>query len=274
MEIINGKAIADQIKAELKEANAAAGISPGLMVLDVGENQENSTYINLKKNAVDMIGGNTRIVNLSAEASREEVLDIIKAANQDREVHGILLQLPVPETLEPYRQEFLQAILPEKDVDGFNPYNRGLLMGAEPDFISCAALACMDISRRYKGPLAGKKVLLAGNSFDVIQPLALLFMREGCQVTVVPQYRPSSMEDMDLAVIESGSPLAVNQAGIKAGLLLIDAGFYWHEGRVCGNVDREAVAGLEGYLLPVPGGMGPLLIAQLMSNLSRAARKV
>ena len=274
MKIISGKAIADEIKANLREANTSQGVSPGLVVIDIGENKENALYIGLKKNAVEAIGGRIRIINLAADASREEVLTIIQAANRDLAVDGILLQLPLPETLEPYRQDFLEAISPQKDVDGFNPHNRGLLMGAEPYFISCAALACMDISRRYMKPIFGKKVLLVGDSFDVIQPLALMFIKESCQVTVIPEYHPSCMEDMDIAIIENGAPLVVNQEGVKEGALLIDAGFHWHQDRVCGNIDKDAVAGLDGYLLPVPGGMGPLLIASLMENLSRAARKV
>lgn len=274
MEIISGKAIADEIRAGLKEANTRAGVSPCLVVIDIGENKENSLYINLKKNAVESIGGRTRIVDLTAEASREEVLKVIEEANQDQDVNGILLQLPLPEALEPYRQDFLEAILPQKDVDGFNPHNRGLLMGAIPYFISCAAMACMDISRRYISPLAGKKVLLVGDSFDVIQPLALMYIKEACLVTVTPHYQPSLMEDIDIAVVENGAPLIVNQEGVKEGALLIDAGFHWHEDRVCGNIDKNAMAEVEGYLLPVPGGMGPLLIASLMENLSQAAQKV
>jgi methylenetetrahydrofolate dehydrogenase (NADP+)/methenyltetrahydrofolate cyclohydrolase len=274
MKIISGRAIADEIQTNLRVVNSSKGVSPGLVVIDIGENKENALYIGLKKKAVEAIGGHTRAINLAADASPKEVLTIIEAANQDQDVDGILLQLPLPETLEPYRQEFLEAISPQKDVDGFNPYNRGLLMGAEPYFISCAALACMDISRRYMNPLSGKKVLLVGNSFDVIQPLALMFIKESCQVTIMPQYQPSFMEDKDIAIIENGAPLVVNQEGLKEGALLIDAGFHWHQERVCGNIDKDAVAGAEGYLLPVPGGMGPLLIASLMGNLSQAARRV
>jgi 5,10-methylene-tetrahydrofolate dehydrogenase/Methenyl tetrahydrofolate cyclohydrolase len=273
MEIISGKNIADEIKHDLKEANSRAGISPCLMVIDVGENRENSLYIGLKKTAVELIGGRTRINKLATEASREELLSIIQTGNDDKDIHGILLQLPLPASLEPYREEFLQAISPQKDVDGFNPYNRGMLMGAEPYFISCAAQACMDISRRYKSPLSGQKVLLIGDSFDVIQPLALMYIKEGCQVTIAPEYQPSMMQDVDIAVVEKGAPLSINQEGVKPGALLIDAGFHWHENRTCGNVDKEAVAGTYGFLLPVPGGMGPLLIAQLMVNLCKAAGK-
>jgi methylenetetrahydrofolate dehydrogenase (NADP+)/methenyltetrahydrofolate cyclohydrolase len=273
MNIISGKTIADEIKSRVKESNAQAGISPCLAVIDVGDNEENALYIGLKKTAVDSIGGNTRTIKLPADTTRETLLEQIKNLNFDSEIDGILLQLPIPETLEPFREEFLEAIAPYKDVDGFTPHNRGLLMGNEPGFISCAALACMDICNRYMSPLNKKRVLLVGDSFDVIQPLALMFIKGKCDVTVIPHYYSDAMKDVDIAIIENGTPLMVKGEGLKAEVLLIDAGFHWFDGRTCGNIDRDAIAKADGHLLPVPGGMGPLLIAHLMKNLSQAACK-
>ena len=273
MEIISGKAIADELKANLRLYNTNAGISPCLAVVDLGDNRENELYIGLKKAAVQAIGGITRIIHMDQAVKREAVLGKIQELNQDPAVDGILLQLPLPAGLDKYQEDFLEAIAPHKDVDGFCPRNRGLLMGDEPGFISCAAMACMDVCSRYMSPLAGKRVLLVGNSFDVIQPLALIFIKALCDVSIIPSYTPEAINDMDIAIIEAGFPLMVKPEGVKPGVLLIDAGFHWHEERVCGNIDRDAFAELEGYLLPVPGGMGPLLIAQLMVNLSQAAQK-
>ena len=273
MQIISGKTIADEIKVKLKESNGAAGISPCLAIINIGDNKENLLYIGLKKTAVDAIGGQSRIINLAEDTQPEQLLEIIQDLNRDAGVDGILLQLPLSPALEAYREEFLQAIVSHKDVDGFSPLNRGLLMGAEPAFISCAAMACMDVCHKYLKSLEGKKVLLVGNSFDVIQPLALMFIKEACEVNIIPRYYPAAMQDIDIAVVEHGAPLVVKKQGIKPGALLIDAGFHWHQEKVCGNVDRDELADAEGYLLPVPGGMGPLLIAQLMENLCKAARK-
>ena len=273
MEIISGKQLADEIKSKLQSANQEEGISPCLAMIDVGENPENSLYIGLKETAVKFIGGQAKRINLPATASPVEVLTTIRTMNDDHEVHGILLQLPLPADLEPHRESFLEAIVPYKDVDGFCPHNRGLLIGSEPVFVSCAAQACLEVSRQYAGPLQGKKVLLVGNSFDVIQPLALLFIKEKCLVSIVPQYSVEHADGVDVAVIEHGTPLQVKQQAIKPGALVIDAGFHWFDNRTCGNVDRDALAEIPGYLLPVPGGLGPLLIAHLMTNLSRAARK-
>jgi len=131
----------------------------------------------------------------------------------------------------------------------------------------------MEVSQRYHSPLKNKSVLLVGDSFDVIKPLALLYMREGARVTVLPDYDPSYLKDADIAVIEKGGPLLVKNAGVKTGSLLIDAGFFWHNDHLCGNIDRDSFENAKGHLLPSPGGMGPLLIAELMANLSRAAKQ-
>jgi len=271
MEIISGRKIADEIQLRLKAANQAIQLAPCLAVIDIGDFKDNEIYINLKRTAVESIGGTTRIVKLKAETPSEEVLKIIRDLNQDNSVDGILLQLPLPADLDAERELFLEAIAWEKDVDGFSPRNRGRLMGNQPEFVSCAALACLDVCQRFVGSLAGKKALLVGNSFDVIQPLALLLIQESCAVCIEPEYEPEALAGVDIAVIEAGTPLMIGYQDLKSPILMIDAGFHWFQNRACGNIDREAVAAQEGYLLPVPGGLGPLLIAHLMVNLSSAA---
>lgn len=272
MELICGKDISTEIRNQLKENLAREGLNPCLAVINVGDDKENLIYIGLKENAIDTSGGKTHIANLPSHATKEEVLNLINELNQDREVDGILLQLPLPKELQPYEQEFLSAVDPAKDVDGFHPVNMGKLVNGTPGFISCAALACMDISKRYKAPLVGKKVLLVGNSFDLIKPLTLMYIQESCQVLVTPQYKPDLMEGIDIAVIETGGPHIVKAAGVKEGALLIDAGFYYDQNSLFGNVDKEDLAGIDGHLLPVPGGMGPMLITKLLENLCMAAR--
>jgi methylenetetrahydrofolate dehydrogenase (NADP+) / methenyltetrahydrofolate cyclohydrolase len=271
MEIISGKTIADEIKDHLKQSNQKNRCSPCLAIIDIGDFKDNEIYINLKRAAVEAIGGITRTVKLGSDTELEQVLEIIRGLNRDAMVDGILLQLPMPPHLEEQREILLDAITPDKDVDGFCPHNRGLLMGSEPEFASCAAMASLDICRRYASPLADKKALLVGRSFDVIQPLALLLLKEGCSVCITPHYAPEVLEGKDIVVVEEGGPHLVKTRDIKNPLLLIDAGFYWSQDKACGNVDKEGLADRAGYLLPVPGGLGPLLIAQLMVNLSRAA---
>lgn len=271
MEIIGGKKIADQSTANLQAFNLANGITPCLAILDIGENPDNKRYIGLKVKATEAIGGITRIFDLPAEIQKDEVLAQIRALNLDPGVDGILLQLPVSKQLQPCQDELLAAIDPIKDVDGFTPCNLGRLLAGDPLYVSCAAMACLNISRNYAEPLPGKRVLLVGESFDVIQSLAILFIKEGCSVVVTPEYDSSFLPDCDIAVIEKGAPGIVKTNEVKDGALLIDAGFYWANGRTCGNIDPAQMAGRNGFLLPVPGGMGPLLIAQLMENLCQAA---
>ncbi|MEA1960245.1 MAG: tetrahydrofolate dehydrogenase/cyclohydrolase catalytic domain-containing protein [Bacillota bacterium] len=271
MEMLSGKEIASEIKTKVREENVQSNIVPHLAIIVVGDAKENLLYIGLKQKAIEEVGGKTTILSLPASMKKTDLLMKIEDLNQDNDIHGILIQLPLPERLAPDQDEFLSAIHPKKDVDGFNPVNRGKLMGGSPDFISCAALACMEVVRRYFKQLEGKSVLLVGDSFDVIQPLALMFLEEKARVTVIPQYDPDLLKLADIAVIEKGDPLIVKEHDIKPGALLIDAGFYWYHDHLCGNIDREVLANVKGSLLPVPGGMGPILIAELMANLQRAA---
>lgn len=273
MEIIDGKKLADEILCMLKEANDAEGLKPCLAILDVGENQDNKRYIGLKVKAAATVGGSTTVAEFGHTVGRDEVLAQIQALNLDESIDGILLQLPLPDSLAVFQEELLAAIVPAKDVDGFSPHNLGLLMNGDPLFISCAAEACLEVCRRYAGPLKSKKVMLVGDSFDVIRSLAVAFIREGSLLTVLPEYDSASLNDCDIAIIEKGIPNMVGAQGLKDDVLLIDAGFYWESGRTCGNIDPARMADVDGHLLPVPGGMGPLLVAHLMMNLSRAARR-
>jgi methylenetetrahydrofolate dehydrogenase (NADP+)/methenyltetrahydrofolate cyclohydrolase len=274
IQLINGKGMAEQIQAALYEENKNSGLIPGLAMITVGDDPATASYIRLKERAVESIGGTVRTVNLPRQATRESLLQEIDQLNADPEVHGILLQLPLPEHLAADQDTFLARIHPEKDVDGFSPYNRGLLLGSTLEgFVSCAALACMEVCSRYAAPLAGKKALLVGDSFDVIQALALLLIQAGCLVHIEPEYHEESLRQADLAVIEKGTPRMVKGLADSQLTLLIDAGFHWVDNRSVGNVDLESTAVMDGYLLPVPGGMGPLLIAKLMENLCKAARQ-
>lgn len=273
MNLISGKEISDQIRNSLKETNAREGLQPCLAIMVVGDDKENLLYIGLKENAIAAIGGKTRIVSLPAQIEKQEILQQIAILNRDDEIDGILFQLPLPPALQVYQEEFLTAIDPCKDVDGFHPLNMGRLMSNNQSFISCAALACMDVTKRFVENLEGKKVLLVGDSFDLIKPLALLFMQVASQVTIVPAYKAEYMAGVDIAIIEKGSPRLVKAKGIKDGALIIDAGFYYEQSGLFGNVDKEALAVLHGHLLPVPGGMGPMLITKLLENLCQAARR-
>lgn len=274
MEIISGTVIANEIKSSLKEKNQAGGIQPCLAMVLVGDDRDSLVYVGLKQKALEASGGRGELIQLPAAVSLDELIKVVEKLNADSAIDGILVQLPLPGELNDHQEEVLAAIAPAKDVDGFCPVNRGLLVGEHPGFISCAALACMDAVKRVAGTvLNDKKVLLIGDSFDVIKPLALMFMNEKCRVTLIPDFDPEVLKSFDIIVIEKGAAQVLKGEYLKDGAVVIDAGFYWYQDHMCGNVENASTKAVNGYLLPVPGGMGPLLIAKLMENVNLAARR-
>lgn len=271
MQIVSGAQIATEIKAQLYRENQAHGLSPALAVILVGADQDSRVYVELKQKATASIGGNCQVIGLAEDISASALFAEIKRLNDDRQVHGIILQLPLPPALQTRQDDFLAAIRPDKDVDGFNPLNRGLLIGGRPLFASCAALACLEVVSRHIPNLQGRRAVLIGDSFDLVLPLAIMLVEQGCEVEVKPVWTANGPIKADILVAEKGGPDMIGAADLTAGMLVIDAGFYWDKSGVKGNVNKEDVAKLMGTLLPVPGGMGPVLIAKLMRNLSRAA---
>lgn len=271
MNIINGGRIAAEIKTRLAEDNKKNRLQPGLAVILVGDQADSKIYVGLKEKAVAAVGGRFRLEVLGQDAGSAELMQLIGNLNEDPTVDGIVLQLPLPPALQAEQDKFLAAIDPDKDVDGFHPENRGRLMGGQPRFISCAALACLEIIERQFPALKGKRSLLAGNSFDLIMPLTLLLLQRGVLLEVIPSWQERPLEAYDLAVIEQGGAHMIGDLHSVRPILLIDAGFYTVEGRVLGNIDGPSLSQQQGWLLPVPGGLGPLLIAKLMENLSRGA---
>lgn len=272
MLMVSGRQIAAEIKAQVYLENQSLGLRPSLAIILAGADQESKLYVELKQKAVAGVGGYCRMVNLPADTGAAALLDEIKRLNEDDNIHGIILQLPLPASLQDRRDDFLAAIRPDKDVDGFNPHNRGLLIGGRPLFTSCAALACLEVINRYIPDLAGRQALLRGDSFDLILPLAAMLAGQGCEVRISPVWKADERIKADILVAEKGGPDTIGPDHLTAGMLAIDAGFYRGENTIRGNIDKKKVAALEGILLPVPDGMGPVLIAKLMQNLSYAAR--
>lgn len=274
MEILSGIGIAEEIRNRVREGVRQSGLTPTLGIIVVGDDKENLVYVGLKEKAVAFVGGRTHHVTLEASVTGAELLHEIDNLNRNPAIDGILLQLPLPESLRPYTDEFLAAISPAKDVDGFHPMNRGRLFYGEPLFISCAALGCLEVIARSLGGAEGKRAVLVGDSFDLIMPLTVILTQRGCQVTVLAETPPDNrLPDADLYVLEKGGPKTVRAGQLAPGSLVMDAGFYWHFDHMCGNVDRDSLAQVPGQLLAVPGGLGPILVAELMENLLLAARR-
>lgn len=273
MQIINGTEIANEIKTRLKNELEKEKISPSIAIILLGEDKQDFTYVELKRKAAESIGGKAHIYKLPAETEKEDLLGIIDMLNKDINIHGILLQLPLPERLKIHTEEFLEKIDRAKDIDGFNPINRGLLTSGNPNFISCAALAAIDIINRFHPVLENQQAVLLGDSFDLIIPLAVILAKRGCKANIIPEYDSQLVKFGDILVLEKGAAGIVQKEDIKEGALIIDAGFHWEIDRICGNVEKDAVKDIDGFLLPVPGGIGPLLIAKLMENLCSAAKR-
>lgn len=274
MQIIDGIAIAREIREKVKNDNHAHNLNPSLAIIVVGDDKESLVYVGLKEKAVEYVGGRVEYVLFPADVSYKDIIAKIEELNKNSEIDGILLQLPLPEPLKEYTDEILAAIAPYKDVDGFTPYNRGILMNKEPVFISCAALAALEVIERYIPSLAGKKATLVGDSFDLVIPLSIMLLKKGVKVNLMPDYNFKMLEASDIYLFEKGEPLTVKAEALNEGALVLDAGFHWLSyDKICGNVDSETLKEKEGFLLAVPGGLGPILISKLLSNLHIAARR-
>jgi len=271
VELIDGRAIAEEIRKNLRDINIKNDLCPSLAVILVGDDRDSMIYVGLKDKAAQSISGKAVLVQLPAEISRESLLAEINKLNADENIHGIILQLPLPAHLQNYQDEFLEAIKTDKDVDGFNPINRGKLISGQAEYVSCAALACMEVIDRYITCCAGKNVLLLGDSFDLILPLAVLLINNEYNVQVIQEYEAVYVKNADILIVEKGKAKMVKEEHLHDKMLVIDAGFHWDGRGVSGNVDKDFTAEIKSYLLPVPGGMGPLLIAKLMENVSKAA---
>ena len=272
MNIIDGATAAKQIKQGLKEVNQSRRQTPGLAIIVVGENPDSLLYANLKEKAMQEIGGKAWKVLLPEVIAEAEILSVIYELNAQDNTHGIIVLLPLPPELQPKKDIFLSAIDPLKDVDGFHPQNRGLLIGGRPAFISCAARSAMDIIKDNVSPLSGKKILLAGDSFDLCMPLSILLGQHGCKVMILPDFEKEALDWCEVAVIENGYAGMIKKCKITGVELIIDAGFYYVNGRPAGNIDASTIE-FEGSLAPVPGGLGPILIAQLLKNVTEACVK-
>ncbi|MCR4643404.1 MAG: bifunctional methylenetetrahydrofolate dehydrogenase/methenyltetrahydrofolate cyclohydrolase FolD [Lachnospiraceae bacterium] len=270
-ERIDGKAISLQIKDELKkqlEEIRAQGGKRCLAVILVGEDPASKVYVGNKKKACEYIGIESRSYELPAETSQEELLALIDKLNKDSEVDGILVQLPLPAGLD--ERQVIRAIAPEKDVDGFHPVNVGSLLIGEPGYVSCTPAGVIQLLKRSGIEIAGKECVVVGRSNIVGKPMAALMLRENGTVTVCHS-RTKNLAEVcrraDILVVAVGKPRMIDASYIKEGAVVIDVGIHRMEnGKLCGDVDFDAVEPHCSAITPVPGGVGPMTIAMLMNN--------
>jgi methylenetetrahydrofolate dehydrogenase (NADP+) / methenyltetrahydrofolate cyclohydrolase len=275
--ILDGKSLAAQVRTALKSEVAALsqrGIRPGLAVILAGDNAASRVYVRNKVRACEETGVRSELYELPASVSEEALVDRVLALNDDEEVHGILVQLPLPKHLRVHK--VLDAVAPAKDVDGFHPANLGALMAGEPRMVPCTPAGVMRLLKHAGVPLAGANAVVIGRSNIVGKPLALLLLQEDASVTICHS------KSRDLAAIARGADVLVAAVGraklvksemIKPGACVIDVGVNrLSDGSLCGDVDFAAVSEVAGAITPVPGGVGPMTIAMLLENCLRAAR--
>lgn len=269
--ILDGKQIAKDYRQGLQnqvEALKEKGFTPKLSVILVGNDGASQSYVRSKKKAAEKIGMISEIVHLEETATEEEVLNELNRLNNDDSVSGILVQVPLPKQVS--EQNILEAINPDKDVDGFHPINIGKLYIDEQTFVPCTPLGIMEILKHADIDLEGKNAVVIGRSHIVGQPVSKLLLQKNASVTILhsrSKDMASYLKDADVIVSAVGKPGLVTKDVVKEGAVIIDVGNTPDEnGKLKGDVDYDAVKEIAGAITPVPGGVGPLTITMVLNN--------
>ena len=276
--IIDGKAVAADIKSELKlraDALRVRGVVPCLAVVMAGDNPASAIYVRNKRRACKEVGIESRYVKLDSTVTQEEVIACINELNGDASVHSILVQLPLPRHID--ENAVLDAILPEKDADGFHVVNAGRLLTGRDCTLPCTPAGCMELLRRAEVPMNGMEAVVVGRSNIVGKPMSLLLQQANCTVTMCHSRTKNLAEHVkraDIVVCAAGRKGLITADMIKEGAAVIDVGINRGEdGKITGDVDYDTVSQVAGWITPVPGGVGPMTVAMLMRNAIIAAER-
>ena len=275
--VIDGKKVAAQIKSQLNievEEFKRNGGECGLAVIIVGENPASKIYVRNKIASCVEVGIKSYHYELPEEVDEEEVINLIEELNANKEVSGILVQLPLPKKFNERR--VLAAINPDKDVDGFSSYQMGKLVLGEECFPSCTPRGIIELLHAYNIPLDGKRAVVVGRSNTVGKPMAIMLLKENATVTVAHSKTQNLGEltlQADILVVAIGKAKFIKENMVKEGAVVIDVGMNRVDGKLCGDVDFEAVKNKCSYITPVPGGVGPMTVTMLLKNTVDAARR-
>ncbi|MGN1206548.1 MAG: bifunctional methylenetetrahydrofolate dehydrogenase/methenyltetrahydrofolate cyclohydrolase FolD [Eubacterium sp.] len=265
---IDGKQISGQIKDELKEKVKNENIDVTLAVIQVGNDPASTVYVGNKKKACEYIGIHSLAYELPEETTEEELLKLIEDLNNRDDVHGILVQLPLPSHMD--EDKVIKTISPKKDVDGFHPQSVGALSIGQPGFVSCTPAGVIQLLKRSGVTIDGKECVIVGRSNIVGKPMALLMLRENATVTVCHSHTKDLKEvtkRADILIVAIGKPKFITKDYVKEGAVVIDVGIHrGADNKLCGDVDYNDVAPVTHAITPVPGGVGPMTIAMLMNN--------
>ncbi|HEY1328251.1 MAG TPA: bifunctional methylenetetrahydrofolate dehydrogenase/methenyltetrahydrofolate cyclohydrolase FolD [Casimicrobiaceae bacterium] len=275
--ILDGKALAERVTAEVRaavtERVAGGSAAPGLAVVLVGENAASQVYVRNKRRTTEAVGMRSFAFDPPADAPEDALLALIDRLNADPAVHGILVQLPLPRQIDP--QRVIERIDPRKDVDGFHPYNVGRLVVKSPTLRPCTPYGVMQLLAETGEDLVGKHAVVIGQSNIVGRPMALELLMARCTVTIchsATRDLPGIVRQADIVVAAVGKPRMVQGDWIKPGAIVIDVGMNrLPDGKLTGDVDFDAAKARASWITPVPGGVGPMTVATLLSNTLRAA---
>jgi methylenetetrahydrofolate dehydrogenase (NADP+)/methenyltetrahydrofolate cyclohydrolase len=278
MQIIDGKAIAknyeEDIKKDCQELKKSNKIIPGLAVVLVGDDAASRTYVKRKAEACQRVGIYSILHEMPEDISQESIEKTIEMMNENPNIDGILVQLPLPPHIDSSR--ILAKITPEKDVDGFHPYNTGRVVVGLDTFVPATPLGVMKLFEKYDIPLRGKECVVVGASNIVGKPMANLLVNAEATVTTTHIYTKdlkAHTKRADIVIVGVGKPNLITEDMIKDGAIVIDIGINRLEsGKLVGDVDYEAVSKKCSYITPVPGGVGPMTIAMLLLNTLKAAK--
>ncbi len=270
--IFDGKKIAGEIRQEIKKETEKIflekGVKPGLAVIIVGDDPASAIYVRNKEKAAQEVGFHSVVKRYPTDTTQKELLAAVDEINNDKSIHGMIVQLPLPKHLN--EKKVIKRIDPKKDVDGLHPLSIGALTIGDKGLVSCTPKGCIHLIKETGIEISGKKAVVVGRSNMVGKPVALLLLQENVTVTICHSRTKdlkAELQDADIIVAAVGVANLVKGDMVKKGAVVIDVGINRsEEGKLCGDVDFEAASKNAGFITPVPGGVGPMTIAMLLSN--------
>jgi methylenetetrahydrofolate dehydrogenase (NADP+)/methenyltetrahydrofolate cyclohydrolase len=274
--LLDGNLLSRQLRTEIATSCAiltAKGTKPGLAVILVGANPASQIYVRNKVKACEDANIYSELIQLPSDVSEAQLLEHIHQLNKNIKIHGILVQLPLPAHINSHL--VLEAIDPQKDVDGFHVSNAGALMTGKPIFKPCTPYGCMKILESIEYPIRGARAVIVGASNIVGKPMAMLLLQAGATITICNSKTKdisAHTKDADILVVATGIPKMITAQLVKPGAVVIDVGINrLPDGKLCGDVDFDEVKYVAGWITPVPGGVGPMTITMLLQNTLEAA---
>lgn len=277
--VLDGRALANKIQKDLQKEVSQwdkRGLRlPKLVVILVGDDQASQVYVRNKERAVKEIGFYSEVIRLDKNISEDDLLSIVQKCNQDKDIDGILIQLPLPKQINEKR--ILLAVDPKKDVDGFHPFNVGELMTSQAEMVPCTPYGIIRLLKEYNITLSGKKAVIVGRSNIVGKPVAQMLLDEDATVTITHSKTPNLAEETrraDILIVAIGQGEMITSEYVKPGAVVIDVGMNRNaQGKLVGDVEYSSVSEVASAITPVPGGVGPMTITMLMEQTIKQLRK-